>query len=246
MFLEFFLHVHYTYAYVRIHAHYFLVHVIVLNLLTLLLIDGSNPAPGGTMQYLFFFQIVGFYCFQQFLLILYVFFFLRLWRCFTVDTVCCRSGRVPIQPTAMVPAGPLHSQDFHAVGRDVGVYNSTVNVCVLCLLHMWFVYCLVVEKLSTIDIETWNQTKKIQQDLLVGSTKRTSFLGLLGWSYIAYWPYKVVWPQARVTGLTRSWYLLVWLIQTWHMFLPSFWSAQCLRSTMASRCQGKDMTCQGA
>jgi len=30
------------------------------------------------------------------------------------------------------------------------------------------------------------------------------------------------------------------------MFLPSFWSAPCLRSTVASRCQGKDMTRQGA
>ena len=143
-----------------------------------------------------------------------VLFFLRLWRCFTVDTICCRSGRVPIQPIAMVPAGPLHSQDFHAVGRDVGVYNSTVNLCVcVCFTcdsftAWWFRSCQQLTlKLETKPKNTagfvgrFHQTYQLLVPFLHSSSPIQS---LSGWSYIAYWPYKVVWPQASVTGLTLS------------------------------------------
>ena len=147
-------------------------------------------------------------------------FCLRLWRWFTVDTICCRSGRVPIQPIAMVPAGPLHSQDFHAVGRDVGVYNSTVNG--LCFVFVSHVICSLRGGSEVVNNWHWN-LKPNQKNTtgFVGRFHQTYHLlvpflhsispiqSLLGWSYIAYWPYKVAWTQAGVTGLTLSWYLLV-------------------------------------
>lgn len=177
MFFEFFLHVHYTYAYVRIHAHYFLVHVIVLNLLTLLLIDGSNPAPGGTMQYLFFvfFSDSWLLLFPTVLLILYGSLFFE-----TLKVLHCRHHLLSKWQSS-------NSTNSHGACRAFAqprlprsrqrCWSLQLNSQSLCFVFVSHVIRLLRGGLEVVNNWHWNlkPNQKIQQDLLVGSTKRTSF-----------------------------------------------------------------------